>query len=274
MKALPYVLISILLIVLLTPLYIMTIGSFTEISGFLKKPPSLILRNPTLANYTRILSDSPVLLWCANSLIVAGSTVLLSVSTIILAGYCFSRYPGRIINVLYAALLLGVMIPKNALIIPMFILIKNIGLSGSLAAVILPSVFYPVGLFIYKTYLDKIPKTYDDCARMDGAKELTIITRVIMPMSRPAIAAIATFSLMGSLQEFMWQFLILQRTSLYTLLIGLTRKAYASQLAIFGINPIGLKMATGMVLFVPLAAIYGFLHRYYLEGIMTGGIKG
>ena len=92
-------------------------------------------------------------------------------------------------------------------------------------------------------------------------------------MARPVIAALCTFMLMESLREFMWQFLMLQRRGLHTLIVGLTLKAYNTQLEIFRINPIGLKMAAGMIIFVPLAMIYFFLHRYYLEGLTTGGIK-
>ena len=273
MKYVSYAVLIICLAVLLMPLYIMTIGSFTNMNGFMRKPPSLILHNPTMKNYRNILAGSPIILWAINSVIVAGATMALGIGAIIFAGYCVSRYPGRIVSSLYVVFLLGVMVPKNALILPMFVLIKNLGLSSTLAAVILPSVFYPVGLFIYKNYMDKLPKDFDDSARMDGASEWTIITRVLVPMARPVIAALCTFMLMESLREFMWQFLMLQRRGLHTLIVGLTLKAYNTQLEIFRINPIGLKMAAGMIIFVPLAMIYFFLHRYYLEGLTTGGIK-
>jgi len=265
---------AITLVSLLMPLYIMAIGSFMDMNGFMRKPPSLILHNPTMKNYRNILGGSPIVLWAVNSIVVAGATMALGIGTIILAGYCVSRYPGRIVNGLYVLFLLGVMVPKNALMLPMFVLIKNVGLSGTLASVILPSVFYPVGLFIYKNYMDKLPQDFDDSAKMDGATEWAIITRILVPMSRPVIAALCTFILMGSLQEFMWQFLMLQRKGLHTLIVGLTLKAYDTQLALIRINPIGVKMAAGMVIFVPLAMIYFFLHRYFLEGLTTGGIKG
>ncbi len=274
MKAPSYVILLLFFLVLLAPLYIMVIGSFTHLEGFLMKPPSLLLRNPTLRNYRIVLGDKPILLWCANTFIIAGSTVVLSLFCIILAGYCFSRYPGRVMTVIYLAFLLTIMVPKNVLIIPLFIIFKNLGLSGTRAAVVIPSVFYPVGLFIYKTYIDKISTAYDDCARIDGAREWYVISRIIVPMSRPAIAAVATFVLMGSLREFLWQYLVLQKEHRRTLIVGLMDSVYQMSNTMNAINPIGTKMAAGMVIFIPLLLIYIFLHRHFLEGITTGGIKG
>ena len=273
MKAIPYFILAICLIILLAPLYLMLIGSFTYLQGFLIKPPSLFLRNPTIQNYEIVLSGSPVVRWFGNTVLIGASTVALSLGTIILAGYCFSRYPGRVVNFVYVLFLLTVMVPRNVLIIPLFMIFRALGLSGTRVAVVLPSVFYPVGLFIYKNYLDKISTAYDDCAKIDGASEWCIISRVIVPLSRPALAAVGTFVLMGSLREFLWQFLVLQRESRRTLIVGLMHNVYQMSNMLNYINPIGTKMAAGVIIFIPLLLIYTVLHRYFLEGIAAGGVK-
>jgi multiple sugar transport system permease protein len=273
-KLITYTLLTIFLALLLAPLYVMVVGSFTELQGFLAQPPALLLRNPSLLNYRIVLVGQPVAKWCINTATVMASTLTLSIISIVLAGYCVSRYPGRWVNAIYAAFLLTVMIPKNVLIIPLIVIFRNLGLSGTRAAAVLPSVFYAVGIYIYKTYLDKIPTTYDDCARMDGANEAQIITRVIVPMSRPAIAAVSTFIIMASMQDFLWQFLVLQRPSRRTLIVGLLHVVYQMGFGEMRVNPIGTKMAAGVIVFVPLLIAYAVLHRYFLTGITAGGIKG
>ncbi len=273
MKIVSYIILAVCLILLLIPLYIMVIGSFTNIQGFLKQPPALLLRNPTFRNYEIILGDSPIGTWIMNTFIITATTVALTLLTVITAGYCFSRYPGRVVNLIYIMFLLTIMIPKTVLIIPLIMIFRALGLSGTRAAVILPSVFFPIGIFIYKTYLDKISTAYDDCARMDGANEWYIITRIIMPMSKSAIAAVATFAVMGSLRDFLWQFLVLQRPARRTLIIGLMNKVYQMSDAIMHINPIGTKMAAGVIIFIPLLLVYVMLHQHFLEGVTVGGIK-
>ena len=269
-----YSVLIICFVVLLTPLYIMIIGSFTHLEGFLMQPPSLLLRNPTLQNYDSVLGDRPIGMWAMNTGIIAGVTVSLSLISTIMAGYCFARYPARWVNIIYALFLLAIMVPKQVLIIPLIVELNYLNLSGTRAAAILPAVFFPVGIFIYTNYVRGVPRAFDDCARIDGANEWNIITRVIIPMTRPAIAAVTTFALMGSLRDFLWQYLTLQSKSLQTLSVGLMAAVYARGTMEMELNPIGTKMAVGMILFVPLLLIYSVLHKHFLRGIAGGGLKG
>ncbi len=273
-RLITYTVLIICIAVLLFPLYVMVVGSFTDIQGFLKRPPALLLNNPTLINYKIIIVGAPIAIWTLNTIIVTGTTVVLSCLTVVLAGYCFARYPGRIVNAVYMAFLLSLMVPKNVLIIPLIMICRRLGISGTIAAAILPGVFYPVGIFIYKRCIESIPTDYEDSARMDGAGEWMIITKVLFPMSKSAIAAIATFVALGAMQDYLWQFIVLQRVNRRTLLVGLIDRAYqtGNNSDLF-INPIGTKMAAGVLIFVPLLMVYIFAHKKILEGIATGGIK-
>ena len=269
-----YTVLVICIALLLFPLYVMIVGSFTELRGFLKRPPALVLNNPTLINYRIILSGSPIAIWTLNTIMVTGSTVLLSVLSVVLAGYCFARYPGRIVNAVYMAFLLSLMVPRNVLIIPLVIICRRLGISGTLVAAVLPAVFYPVGIFIYKRCIESIPTDYEDSAKMDGAGEWQVITKVILPMSKAAIAAIATFVALGAMQDYFWQFIVLQRENRRTLIVGLIDRVYqtGNDSGLF-INPIGTKMASGVLIFVPLLLVYILAHKKILAGIATGGIK-
>ncbi len=262
------------IVVLLFPLYVMVVGSFTDIRGFLKRPPALLLNNPTLKNYKIILVGSPIALWGMNTLLVTGSTVVLSCLSVVMAGYCFARYPSRWVNAVYGLFLMSLMVPRNVLIIPLIMICRRLGISGTIAAAVLPCVFYPVGIFVYKRCIESIPTDYEDSARMDGAGEWTILTKVLFPMSKSAIAAIATFVAFGSMQDYLWQFIVLQRANRRTLVVGLIDRVYqtGNDIGLF-INPIGTKMAAGVLIFVPLLAVYLVMHKKILEGIATGGIK-
>ena len=262
------------IVVLLFPLYVMVVGSFTDIRGFLKRPPALLLNNPTLKNYKTILVGSPIALWGMNTLLVTGSTVVLSCLSVVMAGYCFARYPSRWVNAVYGLFLMSLMVPRNVLIIPLIMICRRLGISGTIAAAVLPCVFYPVGIFVYKRCIKSIPTDYEDNAMMDGAGEWAILTKVLFPMSKSAIAAIATFVALGSMQDYLWQFIVLQRVNRRTLVVGLIDRVYqtGNDIGLF-INPIGTKMAAGVLIFAPLLLVYLFAHKKILEGIATGGIK-
>ena len=274
MRALGYFILAVCMVVLLMPLYIMVIGSFMELKGFMARPPSLVLRDATLYNYQTLYADGELGRWFMNTIYITVATVTLTLVTVVTAGYCFSRFPSRAVTVVYCAFIIAIIVPRSVLIIPLYTMMKTIGLSGTRVAVVLPSVFFPVGILIYKKYLDEISTEYDESAMCDGAKTTTIITQVLMPMTQPALAAVATFAAMGVIADFLWPFLVLQRPALRTLTVGLMHKIYQPSGAAFFMNPIGMRMAAGVILFLPLLIIYAVLHRYFLEGVTTGGLKG
>lgn len=258
-------------IFLLAPIYFMLIGSFQDIHGVMKMPPNLFPRVPTLANYITILKWD-IKTWSINTLIVFLCTVGLSVFTSCAGAYVFAFYKFKLKKVLWILFLIGIMIPRISLIIPLYVIIKKLGISGSLLAVILPTVFSPVGLYLARNYFETVPTSLLESARLDGANEFIILRKIVMPVSMPIVAALSVFSGIASLQDYLWQSLILQSDAKQTLLVGLLKMVSQRGGGELNINPIGKSLAVGMILLIPLLLIFVLANKYFIESI-GGAVK-
>lgn len=259
-------------IIMLFPMYFMIIGSFQNIQGIMKMPPALIPNNPTFDNYL-ILFKSPVLLWLKNTIFVTALTVILTIILCSSAGYSFAYYDFKHKNILWGILLLGIMIPRISLIIPQFVIIKKLGLSGTLLATVLPIVYYPVGLYLARIYFETIPKSLLESARLDGANEVQILIKIIMPMSKPIITCLALFAAIGVLQDYIWQMLILQKEENQTILIGMMKLALVRQGGTdANINPISKALAVGTILLFPLVIMFLVSNKFFTQSL-GGAIK-
>ena len=267
-----YAIVIALSILFLFPLYWMVLGSFQPIEGIMRIPPAWIPRTVTVENYTILLGNNPWLLWAANSAGIACITVILSVTVTVLAGYAFSmyRFPGA--SVLFWLFMASLMVSRQILIIPMLQTVRTLGLSGTRLAVILPLLFSPLHIFLFRRYLDRIPRDYIDSARIDGATELGIITRIVAPLCKPILGAIAIFVFVGVLNDFLWQMLVLQDANKRTLLVGIVSATHKYSPP-RTINPIGRILAGGVVLALPQLAVFLRFQRYFVKGLQVGGIK-
>ena len=252
----------------------MIVGSFQDIVGILKKPPNLIPRNVTTQNYTRLMLHTPFLRWTVNTLIIAAIVLFLCVSINTMAGFAFSFYNFRFKKVLYWAFIASIMIPRQTLIIPLFAEMKALGLATTRIGAIVPLIFNPVGIIVVKTYVDSIPKSFIEIARMDGAKEYQILQRIIIPIALPAMATIAILMTLGVFTDYLWQSLILTSRAKQTLIVGLIQTIQNIGVSYEGrLNPIGTSLAAGTILFIPMLILFCFFQRYFISGIQLGGVK-
>ena len=258
--------------VFLLPVWWMFTGSLQDSYGVMLMPPRLVPRHPTLENFRRLLDQPLVLRWLANTVVVVTLTVLMSVAVSTSAGYAFAYYefPGK--RVLWMVLLAQIMIPRIAMIIPRFVVIDRIGISGTLAAVILPTVFSPFGAYLARAYYGTVPRSTLEAARLDGANELQVLARVVVPISRPIVTALALFAAIGAMSDYLWQMLVLQREASHTLLIGLMRAVMKrGGNSIANLNPIGLALSASVLLLVPLLLIFVAANRYFTTAL--GGVE-
>ncbi len=266
-----YAIAATLIIVLLFPIYWMLAGSLMPMSGLMARPV-LIPRPASLENYRLLLNDTQIGKWIVNTLVIVVVMVTSSILVSTMAGYAFATQRG--LAWLYWIFLVSIMIPRQVLIIPLFVLIRWVRLSGTRIAAILPAIFHPVGIFIYRNYVESIPKEMLDCARIDGATERQTLTRIIVPLSRPALAVLVVMKFIEALTDFIWQFLVLQSPGKQTLVVGLmARVMMRGGNSDMNINPIGIKLAAGVILFLPLLVIFVVLQKHFISGIMTGGVK-
>lgn len=258
--------------VCLAPLWFLGVGSLLKASTLFLMPPTLFPRMPTLDNYAWAFRLDGWVQWAGNTGIVVLLTVLGSVSVSCMAGYAFSffRFPFK--KTIWALLLMGMMVPRIALLIPLFVVSSRIGISGTLWAVILPGLLSPVGMWLARTYFDTVPRSIVESARIDGAGDWMMLARVVAPLSRPIVTALGLFAAIGALQDWVWQALQLQESSTQTLLVGWLRATMTTSGSSNLANPIGHSMAAGMLLLIPLLAVFIVANKYFV-GSLEGAVK-
>ena len=231
-------------------------------------PPQLFPGEPTLANFVRLFEQAPVLLWAFNSLVIAVAIMVGHVVFDSMAGYAFAkkRFPGK--GLLFVLIVSSLMIPVHVTLVPRFILVSNIGLVNNPLGVILPSIADVFGIFLMRQFIGSLPSELEDAARVDGASEWQVFWRIVMPLSRPAVATVAIFSFVGAWNAFLWPLIVLSRRDLLTLPVGV-----ATLQQEFTQN-IGMVMAGAAIGAIPMIVLFVVFQRYFLEGVRVGGLKG
>jgi len=260
-----------LAIVALAPMYFMLTGSLQDIHGVFAMPPRIVPRSMTLSNYQWIASLHPGR-WVLNTVIVTALTTVLSVSVCVMAAYAFAFFRFPLKRILWLALLSGLLIPRISSIIPLFVVMRRLGISGTLIAAVLPITVSPMAIYLARIYFESIPKALLESARMDGAHEWQILWLVVAPVSRPIVTALALFAAVGSMGDYLWQLLQLQRTNVQTLLVGLMRATMMGGGDDVQVNPIGRSLAVGIALLAPVLVVFFSASRYFTSAI-GGAIK-
>ena len=236
-------------------------------------PPAWLPLHPTLTNYKWVF-DQKVGVFVFNTVVITGATVVGSTVVSCMAAYAFAFYDWRGKKALWLLLLAGIMIPVISLIIPRFVVMRQLGLGGTRMAVILPALLSPGHLYLARNYFETIPRALLDSAKMDGANEFQILGRIVAPISRPIIACLAIFTAVGALGDYLWPLLQLQKASRRTMVIGFTSavREYRGELADTIINPLGRQFAVAMVLLVPILLVFFAASRYFTSAL-GGALK-
>lgn len=231
-------------------------------------PPQWIPRQLTLEHYQQLFVVSSFLRSFGNSLLVAGGATFLGVLINGLAGYAFAkfRFPGR--ERLFALLLATMMVPGQVTMMPVFMLLKELGLLNSYAGLIVPLSSSVFSIFLIKQFMETIPDELLEAARIDGCSELGILFRIVLPMSKPVLATVALFTFMAAWNEFLWALIVMLDESRYTLPVALANLNGQHGTAW------GLLMAGSVVVILPVVAVFLAMQKYYVRGIATSGLKG
>lgn len=210
--------------------------------------------------------DIPRLYW--NSIVVAVLATLGQVVTSSLAAFAFARleFPGR--DKLFFAYLATMMVPGSVTMIPNFVLLRYMGWIDTYQALIIPAMFSAYGTFLLRQFFMGLPTELEDAAKIDGSGYLGIWYRVTLPLSKPALATLTTFTFMGLWGSYMWPLIIIQSNELRTLPIGLAYFVgrYSAEYSLW--------MAASVIALVPVLLLFIFNQRYFQEGIKMSGIKG
>jgi ABC-type glycerol-3-phosphate transport system permease component len=266
-KAVTYLLLAILGTGSILPLLWMVSTAFKETQSFYVYPPRFLPKHPTVGNFTDFFNRGA---WrfIANSVVVSLAMTAIVVVTSTMAGYALAKIPFRGRNVVFAALLSGLMIPWEITIIPLYIIVVKIGWVNTYQGVILPMCATPLGIFIMRQFLRSIPSELIDAARVDGASEFAIFRQIVVPLCKPATAALATIMFLSAWGAFLWPLIASSRNDMQTLpvAIALFKQQYSSSY--------GLMMAGATVAFIPALATFLAFQRYFVQGITMSGFKG
>ncbi|ROS76497.1 carbohydrate ABC transporter permease [Cellulomonas sp. PhB143] len=218
--------------------------------------------------YSSVLSEGNIPLWAWNSLFTSTVITLITVAISALAAYGFSRidFQGR--RWLFFVIIASLVIPPQVLIVPLFYQMLTLHLVDTYWGIILPQVIAPAMVFILKKFFDQVPIELEDAARIDGASRFRIFWSVVLPLSRPILAAVSIFVFIAAWNNFLWPFIVTSDSSLMTLPVGLqtVKSAYGLQYA--------QNMASAMLAALPLIIVFLFFQRQIVKGISTTGFGG
>jgi len=219
-------------------------------------------------NYIEAWNAVPFARFFFNSVFAAVCVTFGQVATSAMAGYAFSRlsFPGR--DKIFLSYLATMMIPFPVTMIPVFILFRQIGWVDTYKALILPGIFTAYGTFMLRQFFMTLPRDLEDAAKIDGCSYVRIFLNIILPLSKPALATLTTFTFMGSWMNFMWPLVVLNSHEKFTLPVGLS---YFQSLHTTHWT---LLMAGSLMVLVPVLIVFIFNQRYFVEGIKLSGIKG
>ena len=253
--------------VTLCPLLWLVSVSLLSAEEAARLPPPLWPRQPTLANYRLLFQRLDIGRYALNSAMIAATVTLLSLLLNALAGYAFAklRFAGR--ERLFRVLLAVMVIPGQAAMLPLFLMLRELGLINTYAGVIVPGAASIFGIFLIRQHAQSIPDSLLDAARIDGAGELRIFWSLVLPLCRPILVTLAMFTFMGSWNDFMWPLIVLTGSERHTLPVAL-----ANLLGEHVQDP-ELMMAGAVLTTLPVILLFLALQRHYLEGLVQGGVK-
>jgi multiple sugar transport system permease protein len=231
-------------------------------------PPPLLPSKATLVNYRTLFANAGIGRYFANSLLLALGATLLSLLFNVGAGYAFAKLHFRGRDRLFRMLLGALVIPGQVAMLPLFLMLKEIGLVNSFVGVLIPSAASIFGIFLVRQYALTIPDALLEAARLDGAGELRIFRSIVLPLLSPILVTLAIFSFLGSWNDFMWPLIVLTDKDLYTLPVAL------ASLSNEHVQDNELMMAGSVLTIVPVLLLFLGLQRYYLQGLLMGSVKG
>lgn len=252
----------------LCPLLWMVSVSFMSPGEASSFPPPFLPRQVTLASYRQLFAREGIGRYFANSLFLATAATLLSLIFNVMAGYAFAklRFAGR--ERIFRLLLGTLVIPGQVAMIPLFLLLKNMGLVNSYLGVLIPSLANVFGIFLVRQYALSLPDDLLEAARIDGAGELRIFRSIVLPVLGPILVTLAIFTFLGSWNDFLWPLIVLTDKELLTLPVAL------ASLSREHVQDSELMMAGAVLTILPVLVLFLALQRHYIQGLLAGSVKG
>jgi ABC-type glycerol-3-phosphate transport system permease component len=263
-----YFILTVAAIMSLIPFWWMLISSLKPLNDILTIPVWLIPTHPTLENFQLLLTQTFFLRSVFNSLVVCIANVLIQVFLCSLAGFAFAKYRFRARNLLFTIVLGTVMIPASIQLVPNYIVMARVGLLNTLWPLIVPTAANAFGIFWMRQYMFSVPDELLDAGRLDGASEFGLYWRVVLPIVRPALGALALFVFTTSWNEFLLPLVYIQKQELFTV-----QQQIAAMFRTRLQQNFHLLMAASVLAIIPMTILFFTLQKQFIAGLTLGSVK-
>ena len=272
-KILTIATIAIICLIYIFPYYWMVNTSLEPLQPLTDANPHFLPQDLTFDNYRYLFFEvKEFYRWLFNSLYMPSIAVVLNCLVASLAGYVFAKkvFPGS--KILFYFMLATMAIPINSILLPRFILMKDLGLINTYMSMYIVAIVGAGGMFLMKQIISTIPTELIEAAKIDGASEWQIYWRVIVPIIKPGLIVLGIFTFVGTYNDYYWQLLMVKDTEMKTLPLAIA--SFVNILELDGVPIIQLKMAAAFIASWPLLVLFFVLHKYFLKGIRIGSVKG
>lgn len=251
------------------PFFIMIIGSIKPSISLIKIPIDLNpFSNITLSNIKNVIDKSDIVIWIRNSLIVSISVAVITSVMSLMAGYAFARIKMRGAKILFVLVIATMLMPKQLLLIPNYLVAYKLNLQNTLIGLILTSISPAFGIFLSRQMISTIPKDIFDAADIDGCSEIRKFIKIVLPISLPTIGTISIFSFFEVFNDYLWQLIMISNKKLMTLPVGIAM--YAQKLQ----GNRGIQLALALLGTIPLVVIFVMCQKFFIKQSTSGAIKG
>ena len=264
-----YTTLIVLVVITVLPFVWVISGSLRTTDDILANPGAWLPTHATFDNFVRLFSKNGFSTFLSNSVVVAIVIVIGNIIAASMAGFALAKLEFRGKRIAFAAVLIALMVPFSATFVPQFVVTVQLGLVDTLAGIALPSLVLPISIFIMRQFAAGIPDELLEAARIDGANEVRIFFQIFLPLAGPAVATVTIMSFLASWNNFIWPLIVAQSADSYTLPVGLAAMSQAAQ----NVTDYGLVLAGAVIVMLPVLVLFLFLQRYFVQGIVSTGLK-
>ncbi|WP_214078792.1 carbohydrate ABC transporter permease [Mesotoga sp.] len=262
-----YFLLVILAMFFLFPIYWMFVSSLKSPSEIFAFPPKLIPENPVWSNYTKVFSQVPFARYMLNTFFVASVVTIVALLLHSMAAYSLARlnYRGR--NFLFILVISTLMIPFSAILIPLFLIVRNFGWIDSYRGLIIPAIPHAFGIFFLRQFYLGFPRELEEAAIIDGSGLVRVFFKIVLPLSKPVLSALAVFFFLANWNSFMWPLVIINSPEMRTVQLGVAQ--YGGEYN----NPWAIQLAACTVALIPTLIVFVVLQKQLMQSIKMTGMK-
>ncbi len=267
-KIILYTVVVLLAVITFLPFLWMISASFMHPGESSAYPPRLFPSDFTLMHYKDLFTRLNLTTYLLNSLVISLGVTFFSLFLNSMAGYAFAKYRFAGKKKIFSLLLSSMIIPGQVTMLPVFLLLKSLGLINTYWAIIIPGMASIFGIFLIRQFAMGIPDSLIEAAKIDGAGDTEVYLRIILPLCRPILLTLGIFTFMGTWNDFLWPLIVMTDSSKYTMPVAL------ANLMGEHVQDTELMMAGSVLTILPVVLVFLALQKYYIKGIMMGSVKG